>query len=143
MNDQSQQPISPTAHGHQIVTKTLKAHPDTLRHLHQPGSAEDELAELVVRAARHLDSLQSELVERCTWAAADLARVASGTTAANSLGILQNSGLQIDLLAARRADSITHLKSALAAYQRATTGPQPQPTGPVPPRPSRTTRQTR
>ncbi|RST17385.1 hypothetical protein EF908_34315 [Streptomyces sp. WAC04770] len=96
----------------------------------------------MVRAAQHLDNLQSELVDRCTWAAADLTRVAAGTAAANALGILQTSGTQIDILAARRADAITHLKSALAAYQHATTT-QSQRAVSVPPLPSRTSRQTR
>ena len=72
----------------------------------------------------------------------DLTRVAAGTAAANPLGILQTSSTQIDILAARRADAITHLKSALAAYQRATT-PQAQRAVSVTPSPSRTSRQTR
>lgn len=142
MNEQPQRPIPPTAHGHQLVLKALQKQPNALRTLHSPDSAENELAELVVRAARHLDSLQSELVDRCTWAAADLTRVAAGTATANPLGILQTSGTQIDILAARRADAITHLKSALAAYQRATT-PHSQRAVSVPPSPSRTPRQTR
>ncbi|MFD8063963.1 hypothetical protein ACFXA0_32730 [Streptomyces cyaneofuscatus] len=96
----------------------------------------------MVRAARHLDSVQSELVDRCTWAANDLTCVAAGTAQANPLGILQSSGSQIDILAARRADAITHLKSALAAYQRGTT-PQSQGAVSVPSFPSRTSRQTR
>ncbi|MFJ4703670.1 hypothetical protein ACIP6I_02250 [Streptomyces anulatus] len=125
-----------------LVVEALQKRPNALRTLHSPGSAENELAELVVRAARHLDSVQSELVDRCTWAAADLTRVAAGTAAANPLGILQTSGTQIDILAARRADAITHLKSALAAYQLATT-PQSQRAVSVPPFPSRTSRQTR
>ncbi|MEU4030561.1 hypothetical protein [Streptomyces anulatus] len=142
MNEQSQHPESPTAQGQQLVVQALQKQPNALRALHSPGSAENELAELVVRAARHLDSLQSELVDRCTWAAADLTRVAAGTAAANPLGILQTSSTQIDILAARRADAITHLKSALAAYQRATT-PQAQHAVSVTPIPSRTSRQTR
>ncbi|WP_435598669.1 hypothetical protein [Streptomyces anulatus] len=95
-----------------------------------------------MRASLHLDSVQSELVDRCTWAAADLTRVAAGTAAANPLGILQTSSTQIDILAARRADAIAHLKSAMAAYQHATT-PQSQRAVSVPPIPSRTSRQTR
>ncbi|MFI0004789.1 hypothetical protein ACH4NR_31925 [Streptomyces globisporus] len=95
-----------------------------------------------MRAALHLDSMQSELVDRCTWAADDLTRVAAGTAAANPLGILQTSGTQIDILAARRADAITHLKSVVAAYQRATTT-QSQRAVSVPPFPSRTSGQTR
>lgn len=142
MNEQSQRPIPPTAHGHQLVVEALQKRPNALRTLHSPGSAENELAELVVRAARHLDSVQSELVDRCTWAAADLTRVAAGTAAANPLGILQSSGSQIDILAARRADAIAHLKSALAAYQRAT-NPHAQRAVSVTPSPSRTSRQTR
>ncbi|MFE3389540.1 hypothetical protein [Streptomyces anulatus] len=142
MNEQPQHPIPATAHGQLLVVKALQKRPKALRTLHSPGSAEDELAELVVRAALHLDSMQSELVDRCTWAADDLTRVAAGTAAANPLGILQTSGTQIDILAARRADAITHLKSALAAYQRATT-PQSQRAVPVPPFLSRTSGQTR
>ncbi|MFD4123915.1 hypothetical protein ACFXKK_02675 [Streptomyces globisporus] len=95
-----------------------------------------------MRAALHLDNMQSELVDRCTWAADDLTRVAAGTAAANPLGILQTSSTQIDILAARRADAITHLKSAMAAYQHATTT-QSQRAVSVPPLPSRVSRQTR
>ncbi|MEU3008076.1 hypothetical protein [Streptomyces sp. NPDC006863] len=141
MNEQPQRPIPPTAQGKQLVVEVLHKQPSALRALHSPGSAENELAELVVRAARHLDSVQSELVDRCTWAASDLTRVAAGTAAANALGILQTSGTQIDILAARRADAITHLKSTMAAYQRATIA-QSQRAVSVPPSPSRTSRQT-
>ncbi|WP_239148626.1 hypothetical protein [Streptomyces anulatus] len=142
MNEQPQPSIPPTTRGKQLVANALQKQPNALRALHAPGSAENELAELVVRAALHLDNLQSELVDRCTWAADDLTRVAAGTAAANPLGILQTSGTQIDILAARRADAITHLKSALAAYQRATTT-QSQRAVSAPPSPSRTSRQTR
>lgn len=142
MNEQPQHPIPATAHGQLLVVKALQKRPKALRTLHPPGSAENELAELVVRASQNLDSLHSELVDRCAWAADDLTRVAAGTAAANPLGILQTSSTQIDILAARRADAITHLKSALAAYQRATT-PQSQRAVSVPPSPSRTSRQTR
>ncbi|RZD89395.1 hypothetical protein C0Q60_03810 [Streptomyces albidoflavus] len=97
----------------------------------------------MVHTALHLDTVQKELVDRCTWAAQDLTRVATGTAAPNSLGVLQNSGLQIDLLAARRADAKAHLRSALAAYQRVTTIAKPQHAGPHPPLPSRTSPRTR
>ncbi|MGW1235015.1 hypothetical protein [Streptomyces californicus] len=142
MNEQPQRPIPSTAHGQQLVVRVLQKRPNALRTLHPPGSAENELAELVVRAAQNLDSLHSELVDRCTWAAADLTRVAAGTAVANSMGILQTSGPNIDILAARRADAITHLKSALGAYQRAT-APRPERAAPVPHSSSRTSRQTR
>ncbi|RAJ62035.1 hypothetical protein K388_02721 [Streptomyces sp. KhCrAH-43] len=142
MNDRSPS-APPTAHGHHLVIKALHKHPQALRNLHTPGSAEDELATLVVRSALHLDNVQAELVDRCTWAAEDLTRAAAGKAVPNSLGILQTSGTLIDILAARRADAVTHLKSTLAAYQRATATAQPQRTAPAPPSPSRTTRQTR
>ncbi|MER7851384.1 hypothetical protein ABTZ98_02345 [Streptomyces bacillaris] len=142
MNEQPQRPIPPTAHGHRLVVEALRKQPNALRTLHSPGSAENELADLVVRAAQHLDSVQSELVDRCTWVADDLTRVAAGTAAANPLGILQTSSTQIDILGARSADAITQLKSALAAYQRATT-PQSQRAVAVTPFPSRASRQTR
>ncbi|MFF7337351.1 hypothetical protein ACFZAT_08405 [Streptomyces sp. NPDC008163] len=87
MNDQSLPAAPPTAHGHQLVAKTLHMHPNALRNLHTPGSAEDELATLVVRSALHLDNVQAELVDRCTWGAEDLTRVAAGKAAANPLGI--------------------------------------------------------
>lgn len=61
--------MPPTAHGHHLVIKALHKHPHALRKLHTPGSAEDELATLVVRSAQHLDNVQAELVDRCTWAA--------------------------------------------------------------------------
>lgn len=132
MNDPSQQPVSRTTPGHQLVVKTLDTHPNALRPLHSRDSAEAELAALVVRAALHLDQVQKELVDRCTWAADDLTRVAAGATSVNSLGILQNSGLQIDLLAARRADATAHLKSVMAAYQSATTPAEPRHPSPPP-----------
>lgn len=143
MNDASQQPVSRTTPGHQLVVKTLDTHPNALRSLHSRDSAEAELAGLVVRAALHLDQVQKELVDRCTWAADDLTRVAAGATSVNSLGILQNSGLQIDLLAARRADATAHLKSVMAAYQSATTAPTPQHPAPSPKVVPRATRRTR
>lgn len=143
MNDQPKPPISQGTHGQRLVAEALHTHPDALRRLHPGGSAEDELAQLVVRAARQLDNLQGELVDRCTWAATDLTRVAAGTMTANALGVLQNSATQIDILAARRADAIAHLKSVLAAYHSATTTSSPQRPAPQPAPASAAARRTR
>lgn len=143
MNDQSQQPIPQGTHGQRLVAEALHTHPDALRRLHPRGSAEDELAKLVVRAARQLDNLQGELVDRCSWAATDLTRVAAGTMTANALGVLQNSATQIDILAARRADAITYLKSVVGAYHSATTASSPQRPGPQPAPTSTAVRRTR
>ncbi|MER5813804.1 hypothetical protein [Streptomyces californicus] len=127
MNNQPEPPDSQHAHGQRLVRKTLHAPPEVFPSLHSHGSAEEELAKLVVNAARQVDTLQSELADRCTWTARDLSHVATGTSSANPLGILQGSGTQIDILSARRSDAIAHLKSVMAAYQKATTAPSPQP----------------
>ncbi|MCZ0974381.1 hypothetical protein O1L55_30235 [Streptomyces albulus] len=46
--------------------------------------------------------------------------MATGKALINSLGVLQNSATAIDILAARRADAMAHLKELVNAYQYVT-----------------------
>lgn len=78
-------------------------------------------------AARHLDHLHKEFADAAQYAAANLTRAATGKTSINSLGILQNSATQIDILAARRADAVEHLTVLIHAYRQVTTGDQAAP----------------
>ncbi|OKJ72398.1 hypothetical protein AMK30_20975 [Streptomyces sp. CB02460] len=78
------------------------------------------VAELVHTAARHLDNLHEQFTVAAQHAASTLTRAATGKTTINSLGILQNSATQIDILAARRADAVDRLKEALIAYRQVT-----------------------
>ncbi|MEU9280284.1 hypothetical protein [Streptomyces sp. NPDC048341] len=105
-----------SAVGSQMVSEAVGASPRRLARLHTPGSPEDALAHLVYMAAHHLDHLHEQLTSAAQSTASTLTRVASGTTSINSLGVLQNSATQIDILAARRADAVNHLKSVIHAY---------------------------
>ncbi|ALO96702.1 hypothetical protein SHL15_5638 [Streptomyces hygroscopicus subsp. limoneus] len=71
-------------------------------------------------AARHLDGVHEQLTDAAQRAASTLTRVAIGKSQINSLGILQNSATQIDILTARRADAVERLKEVLHAYRRVT-----------------------
>ncbi|WP_181787498.1 hypothetical protein [Streptomyces phytophilus] len=107
--------------GAQAIVARLATTHTQLRHLHTPGSAEDMLAQLVVMASRRLDDVHKQLTTLAERTADDLHRVAEGRMQINSLGILQNSALALDILAARRADAIEHLKDLIHTYQHATT----------------------
>ncbi|GGU55298.1 hypothetical protein GCM10010211_19990 [Streptomyces albospinus] len=111
-----------------MVIDALGIPPRRLDRLHTPGSAEDIVAQLVAMAAKHLDHLNKELVAQAQQGADNLTRVAAGKTMVNSLGILQNSATQIDILAARRADAVDRLKELIHAYRHVA-----PPAGAVPP----------
>ncbi|MFD7017518.1 hypothetical protein [Streptomyces sp. NPDC059928] len=111
----SQRPPIPL--GSRKVSEALGLDPQRLIRLHDPDSAEGTLARLVVDAARQLDRVGQELVDRAQWAAADLHGVATGKTQVNPLGVLQNNAVQIDILAARRADAAGHLDQLIDAYR--------------------------
>ncbi|MEU7646299.1 hypothetical protein [Streptomyces huasconensis] len=113
--------LPPPSAGSQMVSEALGASPRHLSQLHTPDSPADVLAQLVFMAARHLDQLHKEFADAAQYAAANLTRAATGKTSINSLGILQNSATQIDILAARRADAIDHLKVLIHAYRQVTT----------------------
>jgi hypothetical protein len=81
---------------------------------------EDTVAQLVVNGARRLDYLNEQLAAQALAAADGLTRVAAGKAQINSLGVLQNSATQIDILAARRADAVEHLKEVIHAYRHLT-----------------------
>ncbi|MGQ4383582.1 hypothetical protein [Streptomyces sp. SAS_270] len=100
-----------------MVHETLGASPQDLGRLHDDGP-ELVLADLVYTAARLLDHVHEQFTDAAQSAASTLARAASGNTPINSLGVLQNSGTQIDILAARRADAVDHLREAIRAYRQ-------------------------
>ncbi|MGW2858266.1 hypothetical protein [Streptomyces sp. NPDC001205] len=117
MNDPSASSRPTTAPGSRMVVDALGIPPRRLDRLHPSDSAEDIVAQLVAMAAKRLDHLDQQLVTRAQQAADDLTRVAAGKAVVNSLGILQNSATQIDILAARRADAVDRLKELIHAYR--------------------------
>ncbi|MET9556831.1 hypothetical protein [Streptomyces sp. NPDC006645] len=127
MNNPPNHQPPPTAIGSQMVTEQLGIPPRQLGRLHQPDSAEGTLAQLVGNGARHLDHLHEQLTSRAGEAAANLTRVTSGRAQINSLGILQNTATQIDILAARRYDAIEHLNELILAYRHAAALPDAAP----------------
>ncbi|MGW5119061.1 hypothetical protein ACWEQ8_26995 [Streptomyces noursei] len=116
----SSSPPFTTACGSQFVRDHLCVEPRQLPRQHAPGSVEETLAQLVKSAAVQLDDLAAEFASRAKSAAVDLTRVATGKALINSLGVLQNSATAIDILAARRADAMAHLKELVNAYQYVT-----------------------
>lgn len=107
--------------GSQMVYEALGASPFDLYRLHADGPGpESVLAGLLHAAASHLDHLHEQFTDAARDAATTLTRVVSGTTSINSLGVLQYSGTQIDILAARRADALERLREVIGAYQQVT-----------------------
>ncbi|MEV3857588.1 hypothetical protein AB0J38_25075 [Streptomyces sp. NPDC050095] len=88
-----------------------------LYRLHPTDSTGEALAQLVVRAARRLDRLHQDITARAAGAADYLTRVAHSSAMINSLGVLQNQGLQLDLLAARHADAAEYLDELIYIYE--------------------------
>ncbi|MFD4575800.1 hypothetical protein ACFWNK_12425 [Streptomyces sp. NPDC058417] len=99
-----------------MVHQTLGKTPSELRFLHE--GTDLVMAVLVTSAARHLDDVHRQFTE-------------AGTKSINSLGVLQYSAIQVDILAARRADAVDRLKEAIAAYRQVTAD---KPTAPSSPR---------
>ncbi|WP_405591666.1 hypothetical protein [Streptomyces sp. NBC_01092] len=124
-----------------MVSEALSTSPRRLYQLHPADSPAEILAQLVVMAAHHLDHVHAQLADAAQTAASTLTRVAAGKTQINSLGVLQNSATQIDILAARRADAVDRLKEVIHAYRQvaapgdATSHPTHRP-GTTPIRPS-------
>lgn len=128
--------------GSQMVQQALGKSPSELRFHHE--GPELVLAFLVGRAARHLDDVHRQFTDAAQQAATTLTRAVAGTTSINSLGVLQHSATQIDILAARRADAVDRLREAINAYRQVTadkpnTTPRPRAT----PAPSTAARRTR
>ncbi|WP_246260432.1 hypothetical protein [Streptomyces typhae] len=113
-----------------MVHEALGIAPQHLARLHPADTVPDTVAWLVVTATRHLDHVHQQLIDAAQNAASTLSRVASGTSPVNSLGVLQNTATQIDILAARRADAIEHLQHALHTYCQVT-APASTPTHPA------------
>ncbi|MFJ2739658.1 hypothetical protein ACIO3O_08315 [Streptomyces sp. NPDC087440] len=110
--------LAPTAVGSRKLLKDLGITPRQLWGLHPDDSTEDVLANFVVRSARALDHLHERLVDEARHSADNLTRLANGTSVINSLGVLQNSATQIDILAARHADAVEHLDEAIHMYRQ-------------------------
>ncbi len=110
-----------------MVSEALGASPRYLERLHTPDGTAGVLAQLVFMAARHLDDLHEQFADAAQYAASNLTRAATGKSSINSLGVLQNSATQIDILAARRADAVEHLKILIHAYRQVTTADQAAP----------------
>ncbi|GGL34491.1 hypothetical protein GCM10010095_19730 [Streptomyces anthocyanicus] len=132
----------PARPGSQMVRQALGKTPSELRFLHE--GPELVVAFLVGRAARHLDDVHRQFTDAAQQAATTLTRVARGTTTINSLGVLQHSATQIDILAARRADAVDRLRESIDAYRQVAaadkaTAPSPRAT----PAPSTAPRRTR
>ncbi|MFG3154001.1 hypothetical protein ACGF7W_18395 [Streptomyces sp. NPDC048219] len=105
--------------GTRMVHEALGASPHAIARL-QAGEAETALADLLYTAARHLDHVHQQFVDAASRAADTLTRAASANTSINSLGVLQNSGIQIDILAARRSDAVDNLRETIRAYREGT-----------------------
>jgi hypothetical protein len=101
-----------------MVSEALGASPRHLERLHTPDGTADVLAQLVFMAARNIDHLHEQFADAAQYAASTLTRAATGKSSINSLGVLQNSATQIDILAARRADAVEHLKTLIHAYRQ-------------------------
>ncbi|WP_435599809.1 hypothetical protein [Streptomyces sp. C10-9-1] len=102
-----------------MVHETLGTSAHTLSRLHDDGP-ERVLADLLHTATRHLDHVHEQFTDAAKHAASVLTRAASGTRSINYLGVLQNSGTQVDILAARRADAVVRLKETIDAYREVT-----------------------
>lgn len=110
----------PTTPGSTTVMRTLGLPPRQLHGLHAPGTPAEALAALVAAAARNLDDVHRQLVSEALRASDTLRRTVTGETRINSLGILQHTGIKIDILAARREDAVHHLNATIHTYQQAT-----------------------
>ncbi|MGW3861606.1 hypothetical protein ACWEDZ_08975 [Streptomyces sp. NPDC005047] len=131
----------PAAPGSQMVHQTLGKTPSELRFLHE--GTELVMAILVTSAARHLDDVHRQFTDAAQQAATALTSAVAGTKSINSLGVLQYSAIQVDILAARRADAVERLKEAIAAY-RQVTADKPTTSSPrAAPAPSTAARRTR
>lgn len=140
MNTSATQPSA--APGSQMVRQALSKAPSELRFLHE--GTELVLAVLVGRAARHLDDVHRQFTDAAERAATTLTRAVAGTTSINSLGVLQHSATQIDILAARRADAVDRLGEAINAYRQVTADkPTATPHPHATPVPSTAARRTR
>lgn len=77
--------------------------------------------------------MHRQFTDAAQQAATTLTRAVAGTASINSLGVLQHSAMQIDILAARRADAVDRLGEAIDAYRQVTadrpnTTPRPRAT---------------
>ncbi|WP_327352838.1 hypothetical protein [Streptomyces sp. NBC_01304] len=107
-----------------MVHEKLGASPQALGRLHNDGP-ELVLADLLYTAARHLDHVHTQFTEAAQGAASTLTHAAAGNASINSRGVLQNTGTQIDILAARRADAVDRLRETISAYRQVAASKSP------------------
>ncbi|MCA1223236.1 hypothetical protein [Streptomyces sp. 8L] len=117
---QADRPALQPAIGSQMVVEATGISPQRLGKLHRTDSPEDTVAWLVIVAARHLDQVHEQLTDTAQYAASTLTRVAESKAQIDSLGVLQNSATQINILAARRTDAVERLKEVIHVYRRVT-----------------------
>lgn len=106
--------------GAHLVAEVLGIHPEDMTARHPRGTALDALGRMVAAAAEELDGLHSALTERARSAIDLLQPYAHGRNAdlLASAGVLQSTGLDVDLLAAQRGTAYRHLTRLVGAYQR-------------------------
>lgn len=107
--------------GTRILAAALNVEdPADLLALHPPDSVPGVLAPLLAHAVLTTDELDQQLVRVASSAAQDLLRMAEGRvphiTGRN--GLLNATGAQIDVLAARRGQEIDHLERLMTAYSK-------------------------
>ncbi|MEU6312285.1 hypothetical protein [Streptomyces sp. NPDC047014] len=105
--------------GESLVRDLLGVFPSTAS---MPAQAAT-LAGLIQESAYRLDDIQEQLQERATQAIDQLRNIAVGRDRyrrGSTDGVLQLTGLQVDMLAARRGDAVRHLTALCAAYQAVT-----------------------
>ncbi|MFF4529453.1 hypothetical protein ACFY1P_09295 [Streptomyces sp. NPDC001407] len=106
--------------GTRLITQTLGATPAQLLSADRDGNPQGQLLELALAAALRLDAIHHALVEKAAYAATCLHRVADGQDEVDrraTNGLLRSLGSEIEVLAARRGESIQHLEVVLDAYQ--------------------------
>jgi hypothetical protein len=113
---------APSELGVQLVTEELGVSPDQLlaSHCHHPTSPHGLFAVLIQQAVWTVDSIQNALVRKAGHAREDLLHIVNGTDRSahtSNNGYLQHTSVQIEILASRRGDAITHLQALLAAYE--------------------------
>ncbi|MBF9071761.1 hypothetical protein [Streptacidiphilus fuscans] len=113
--------------GADLIRQTLDVGVMELVSLHPGGTAHGELARQTAAAAERLVDLVELFRNRAAWAATDLARYGAGHRDVRNLssGILQQRGVEIDILAARISDLHARVESLCRSCQRAGTVPNP------------------
>jgi poly-gamma-glutamate capsule biosynthesis protein CapA/YwtB (metallophosphatase superfamily) len=124
-------------HLSRLIAETTGHSPTGLRRAHRDTPLEP-VTEMVLAAASTLSGVETQLETQIDLAQRALTTAAQALAAGrqtNSLGILQNTGLHVDLLAGRREQAADALAAALRAYTEATVAAA-RPAGNTPAEPS-------